>query len=902
MSHQPHSHKSNPNTSTYNNPSQAHQQPYTQDNRAQSWYTVPRSWDTINPEVSRVLQARVASPTQPSSNQQNYQYQPISRLTTTSLQQVNAIHTPTSGMARHMNESQREASPSPGYGRITLTLFLQNSVFKRFLIKFPTPPRTCQLLAIHIQLAGGDGRHRCLVLAYRCLLLTVLEFVYGQRIPTSHDSRATPWIGVGQHLYTVTCGASLTIHSCHVRSPPCFRRLLTGLNAQYGGTWRLSPPYLCGVTESGEQETRFEGRKKWVAWLLHDTMYLHPMKVQQDKLHLGLDMTSDYKLHWIPWQRCTFYSNLITAGESSYSNTPTIANGTHPLSAQILAGSFVVVPAAFLGGSESQKGPTRLSFSDCQRDSVPVTHLHSTSARKGSLRQRICKTLRQRTCKMFASRSGASNANLVYRNEFIHELGVPPAELEVPHAELPVSQYSTELDGHQECNRVPSRPFPSHAISQPSHVIPSGDYSDCCYPTHPNYSGRSATPNTQSQSPLEMTPLQSCPHSFYQPTPFSFSGSDTSGGPMAKSPLPSSTNMSSTNTAAQAAPQPSSSTFFSPSVSPSSPTLWNHQPYSEQHSIQGGAQQHPSSTSSATLGYTPYVESYGYKSNTADSLHNRENQLISPISTRRGSAAITPADASSTLPTPPAGSPTHSDGTSSLPRTTNSGPFHDEDDQRFRTSQTALFPSSGSSSAMDAAMETIFDNTPNSHRYNIDSVEEEEATSWDEANGYMNNPGIQYQHHHPQTYGSDAYMSLLQESGDSLHESEEPPPIYSPETVGHPSQIDISASRVGPHLGVTQAPMIPGVQNTKKKCSLCGKRFRGFYQKGNLKRHFTQKHSLPEAMRGEFERGLKCRRCPKSFKRADATRKHEWKKHGVPEAEPKKRTERKKGRVLGSLV
>ncbi|KAI4625214.1 uncharacterized protein J4E87_005060 [Alternaria ethzedia] len=68
-------------------------------------------------------------------------------------------------------------------------------------------------------------------------------------------------------------------------------------------------------------------------------------------------------------------------------------------------------------------------------------------------------------------------------------------------------------------------------------------------------------------------------------------------------------------------------------------------------------------------------------------------------------------------------------------------------------------------------------------------------------------------------------------------------------------------------------------------CNKCGKTFRGRYRKGNLRRHNLAFHSPLAVVVGSA-----CRVCKKAYKRTDATRKHEWKKHRILDAMPKKRT------------
>ncbi|KAF2027304.1 hypothetical protein EK21DRAFT_91600 [Setomelanomma holmii] len=59
--------------------------------------------------------------------------------------------------------------------------------------------------------------------------------------------------------------------------------------------------------------------------------------------------------------------------------------------------------------------------------------------------------------------------------------------------------------------------------------------------------------------------------------------------------------------------------------------------------------------------------------------------------------------------------------------------------------------------------------------------------------------------------------------------------------------------------------------------------FSGKYGKGNLARHFREKHSEVQLSQGKV-----CRVCDKSYNRSDAKRKHEWKKHRLHDSRPNK--------------
>ncbi|EAT85371.1 hypothetical protein SNOG_06720 [Parastagonospora nodorum SN15] len=79
---------------------------------------------------------------------------------------------------------------------------------------------------------------------------------------------------------------------------------------------------------------------------------------------------------------------------------------------------------------------------------------------------------------------------------------------------------------------------------------------------------------------------------------------------------------------------------------------------------------------------------------------------------------------------------------------------------------------------------------------------------------------------------------------------------------------------------------LPSTSRSAKRCNICGKEFTGHlsrYGKGNLARHVREKHLVQSVI------GKVCRICKNVYNRADATRKHEWKKHRLQDARPNKR-------------
>lgn len=122
---------------------------------------------------------------------------------------------------------------------------------------------------------------------------------------------------------------------------------------------------------------------------------------------------------------------------------------------------------------------------------------------------------------------------------------------------------------------------------------------------------------------------------------------------------------------------------------------------------------------------------------------------------------------------------------------------------------------------------------------------------------------------------------------ESLHDRNSVQPTFEPEVV----RIRASQSSVR----ATQFP--------REKCHICAKEFTGRsvtstqfypffnhltvfsrYGRGNLSRHIREKHDLVQPLTGKV-----CRVCDQVYNRADAKRKHEWKKHRLPDARPNKR-------------
>jgi uncharacterized C2H2 Zn-finger protein len=126
-----------------------------------------------------------------------------------------------------------------------------------------------------------------------------------------------------------------------------------------------------------------------------------------------------------------------------------------------------------------------------------------------------------------------------------------------------------------------------------------------------------------------------------------------------------------------------------------------------------------------------------------------------------------------------------------------------------------------------------------------------------------------------------------------------PQPVYRSSTDTLPSYshpVDSKSLHIGGSMAYDETNMllsdsVLGYINTlptapQIKCSICGQDFNGNSGPANLRRHMRLKHYPKETYR--------CQRCPKTYQRTDALKKHVWKKHRCLEAKPKKR----KNRVL----
>jgi hypothetical protein len=143
-------------------------------------------------------------------------------------------------------------------------------------------------------------------------------------------------------------------------------------------------------------------------------------------------------------------------------------------------------------------------------------------------------------------------------------------------------------------------------------------------------------------------------------------------------------------------------------------------------------------------------------------------------------------------------------------------------------------------------------------------------------------------HHYPSNASAIRKPSSLPSHAQSCFEKQNslgtiPPQFMSPEPLFTFGEAPPAYSLVlsTPPSTNTQRRYQPSV------CQYCEKVFTGKFGPGNCKRHVQQTHETI------VDRAIHlCKLCRKEYRRADALRKHQWKKHRLEDAKPRKRRER----------
>ncbi|KAF2793042.1 hypothetical protein K505DRAFT_386414 [Melanomma pulvis-pyrius CBS 109.77] len=514
-------------------------------------------------------------------------------------------------------------------------------------------------------------------------------------------------------------------------------------------------------------------------------------------------------------------------------------HGTHPSSTQTPAVPFVVAATALLGGSELKKNFIRLSSRSSQ-------HVHSTPSHNRSSR-----------FKMFAPSFRAQTANHPYSKQ--HE----SYELPVSPSELPGSQIVYELGGRELNLAYEQSPY---SVPEPLHVQ--------------HRQSMMYVPRSPPQVPMVMTDQM-----YTQPS-LSHQFTSNSGSPDL-SPIRNRTeSITSSNRAsvlvttneftAHSNALHSISTYASPTVSPVSRTHLDNQDHPQEKYVaeQNSVREHRESSFSDLLCRPLHLvtHSSGYK-HGVESLNNFQS-----------------------LPTPPNGSPTDSD---------HSSDSHEPQCQPsvFPRGNEYLPPSQPTGFALQNSRDAFQTNHINHFGASASWDQDYDCTPQHQSqHQFQHQSQDQFQHHHTHYQYEPNSLTM------SVYYSSNPPqnfdgtlPSFSPGSEPYSPEYE---SRTGQDQTEenSEAPLTKKKRKTAKlsslidkcvqsrpplPCQVCKMEFHGLYQKGNLERHFRQKHSQPEV-----KKIYQCRECVLTYKRADAKRKHEWKKHRILDAKPAKRREK----------
>lgn len=499
-------------------------------------------------------------------------------------------------------------------------------------------------------------------------------------------------------------------------------------------------------------------------------------------------------------------------------------------------------------------------------------HVHSTPSRNRSSR-----------FKMFAQTFRARTANPPYSEQHgSYELPVLPPE-------LPGSQRVYELGG-RELNLEQDEPMIDLAYEQPPHSL--------LEPLHVQHrQPMPYVPRNQPQVPMVMTdPIYTQPSLSHQFT--SNSGSPDLSPIQNRTESITSSNRASVLVATNefsthSNTLPSISTYASPTVSPVSLTRLDNQdhPHEKYVAEQNSVRERSESSFSGVMCCPLHLATHssGYKQHGVESLNNSQR-----------------------LPTPPNGSPSDSDHSSNSHEPQCHTSYYPKGNEYLPPSQPTVFALQDSPTAIRDTFET----------HHVDHFGE--STSWDQdynstlqhqsQHQFQHQSQHQFQHqsqHHAHyQYGPNTFTISFHHNGNQSNSFDSTLLPYSPGAAPYLPALEHAASP----MDQDQTEIIPETPPTKKKskkakisslidkcvpfysplpCGICKKEFNGPYQKGNLQRHFRQEHSLPEAMIIH-----RCRGCVRTYRRADARRKHEWKKHRILDAKPEKRRKEKTAPII----
>jgi hypothetical protein len=442
-------------------------------------------------------------------------------------------------------------------------------------------------------------------------------------------------------------------------------------------------------------------------------------------------------------------------------------------------------------------------------------------------------------------------------------------ELDVFPMELPGSEPVWELEGNQSHPQFHNTSMAGALPAPPS-----------CSPLEENHdqhgqslslhlSGRTTALRGRAPAFTQVTNrMHTLPYASHQTTV------DTSFPDVSPIHMPSSvtnshltwTSITSNDTSPEPAIAASESTCTSSTASPVSSTRWGSQghQYRSSMSAQNDANNRRESSISEITGSLA-THPHNYIQHPVASLNNSHR-----------------------LPTPPTVSSSQDSSSKSSTREPQryAADFHGAY-QCSRVAQSSAHPSQFSSIAAEGGINNHYVHGLEMHLPGNQS--------------YRYSPQQQSQNHPLQKHKHEYNERLFQHISNLPYSFGEVPLLYNDEP-GHWQQPLRPAVAAIDQVHVGEQPVPPSTTMKGQKpkrgtvfrplpCSICHREFNGLYQNGNLKRHFKQMHSLTAGETDEMEKI--CQQCGKLYKRADARRKHEWKKHRIEEARPEKRRKEK---------
>ncbi|KAF2638055.1 hypothetical protein P280DRAFT_89922 [Massarina eburnea CBS 473.64] len=145
----------------------------------------------------------------------------------------------------------------------------------------------------------------------------------------------------------------------------------------------------------------------------------------------------------------------------------------------------------------------------------------------------------------------------------------------------------------------------------------------------------------------------------------------------------------------------------------------------------------------------------------------------------------------------------------------------------------------------------------------------------------------------PQTHRSSEGSRPIALFHDDHFDDPSPPYHVNADVLQAPTQYQSEPGQTFPHLTpANKKTKLPCISTPLLACPYCDQLFKGLSRTGNRNRHIKAYHRMNSST--EEVAAKTCRSCGAVYKRPDARRKHEWKKHRLEDCRPDKRRHEKK--------